>query len=162
MEKTLKMIVRTGTIDEINPLFREYLHHTSQFFNVTHYENWVKGALKNLKQYSIDDDRHVYIISKSDSIIGFGLVNKHFRFNSDGFAIADFGIQKNHWEKGYGRKLAEHIFAQFHGNWEVAVTSTNYFATIFWENVISSYTNGRFIKNTKPAFKGFGLLFNNV
>jgi predicted acetyltransferase len=162
MEKTVEVIIRTGTIDEIIPLFREYLHQTSQFFKVVHYENWVKGALKNLKRYSIDDDRHVFILSKANLIIGFALVNKHFRFNSDGFAIADFSISKDHRKKGYGRKLAGHVFEQFHGNWEVAVTSTNSFATIFWENVISSYTNDRFIKKTKPAFNGFGLLFHKV
>ncbi len=156
------MILRTGTIDEIIPLFKEYLHHTSQFFNVTHYDPWVKGALKNLKQYSIDNDRYIYILSESESIIGFALINKHFRFNSQGLAIADFGIQQDHQKKGYGRKLAEYVFTQFPGQWEVAITSANRFATMFWEDVVSSYTDDRFKKKTKPSFKGYGLLFNNA
>jgi len=87
-------------------------------------------------------------------------VNKHFRYNIDGFAIAEFYVQKKYARNGYGRKLAEHVFAWFSGNWEVAVAFNNHSAVGFWEQVVSSYTGGNFIKKKNSSFKGYGFLFN--
>jgi len=153
------MITRINTIDEIKPIFSEYLDHMSRFFEIAHYDPWCEGALKNLQRYSMADDRYIYILKESEAIIGFALVNKHLRFNTDGFAVADFYIQKNHEKKGYGRKLAEYVFAQFAGNWEVAVTLKNKSALMFWKQVISSYTKGKFIKKRKSLFSGDGFVF---
>ncbi len=84
-----------------------------------------EGAVNNLQRYLAEDGRYIYILTESDSIVGFALVNRHLRFNHDGYAIAEFYIQKKQSGNGYGRKLAEHIFAQFHGNWEIAVSLKN-------------------------------------
>jgi predicted acetyltransferase len=156
------MIARIETIDEIKPIFKEYLNYMSQFFEIDDYDSWCEGALKTLQLYSIEDDRHIYIIKESESIIGFAFVNKHLRFNHDGFAVAEFYIQKDHERKGYGRKLAEHVFAQFPGNWEVAVTLKNSSARVFWKQLVSSYTDGKFIEKRKSSFNGEGFLFNNA
>ena len=156
------MIARIETVDEIKSIYREYLDYMSQFSEIDNYDSWCKGALKNLQLYSIVNDRYIYILKESESIIGFVLVNKHLRFNDDGFAVAEFYIQKGHERKGYGRRLAEYVFAQFAGNWEVAVTSKNNSALIFWKQVVSSYTDGKFTEESKPSFSGYGFLFNNA
>ena len=156
------MIARIETIEVIKPIFKEYLDYMSQFFEIDDYDSWCEGAIKHLQPYSIEDDRHIYILQKSESIIGFALVNKHLRFNNDGFAVAEFYIQKDHQRKGYGRKLAEHVFAQLPGNWEVAVSLKNNSARVFWKQVVSSYTYGNFIEKTIGTFSGHGLLFNNA
>ncbi len=156
------MIERLESIDEIKPLFIEYLDYMSQFFEITDFDSWCKGALKNLKVYSTAKDRHIYTLKKSKAIIGFAFVNKHLRFNNDGFAIAEFYIQKKYAKKSYGRKLAEHIFGQFPGNWEVAVSLKNNSALVFWKHVISSYTYDKFIQQNHSSFNGYGFLFNNA
>ncbi len=156
------MIARIGTIDIIEPIFREYLDYMSQFFEIDDYDSWCEGALKNLQRYSVEDDRHIYILMESGSIIGFALINKHLRFNTDGFAVAEFYIQKDHERKGYGSMLAEHIFAQFPGYWEVAVTLKNKSAQVFWKQVVSSHTYGKFIEKRRSSFSGYGFLFNNA
>jgi predicted acetyltransferase len=156
------MIARIETIDIIKPIFREYLGYMSQFFEINDYDSWCEGALKKLQTYPIEEDRHIYILKESESIVGFGLVNKHLRFNNDGFAVAEFYIQKDHERKGNGRKLAEHIFSQFSGDWEVAVTLKNDSAQVFWKQVVSSYTYGKFIEKRKSSFSGYGFLFNNA
>lgn len=156
------MIARIETVDEIKSIYREYLDYMSQFFEIDNYDSWCKGALKNLQLYSIVNDRYIYILKESESIIGFVLVNKHLRFNDDGFAVAEFYIQKGHERKGYGRRLAEYVFAQFAGNWEVAVTSKNNSALVFWKQVVSSYTDGKFTEESKSSFSGYGFLFNNA
>lgn len=155
------MITRIETIDEIIPIYREYLDYMRQFFKIYDFDSWCKGALKNLQHYLIADDRHIYILRESESIIGFAMVNKHFRFNTDGFAVAEFYIQKAHEKKGYGRKLAEHVFEQFTGNWEIAVSLKNKSALLFWEQAVSSYTDGKFIKKRKSSFSGVGFIFNS-
>jgi predicted acetyltransferase len=156
------MIARIETIDEIKPIFKEYLAYISQFFVIADYDSWCEGALKHLQLYTIKDDRHIYIIKESEDIIGFAFVNKHLRFNNDGFAVAEFYIQKDHERKGYGRRLAEHVFEQFPGNWEVAATLKNKSARVFWKKVVSSYTHHKFIEKRKSSFSGYGFLFNNA
>ncbi len=155
------MIARIDTIEEILPIFREYLGYMSRFYKIYNLHSWCEGALKKLQRYSMADDRPIYILKKSDSIIGFALINKHLRFNHDGFAIAEFYIQKDHERNGCGRRLAEYVFAQFLGNWEIAVTLKNNCALVFWKQVVSSYTSGKFLEKKKASFNGSGFLFNN-
>jgi predicted acetyltransferase len=134
----------------------------SQFFDIKDRRSWCEGALKSLQRYSTEDDRHIYILKESETIIGFAFINKHFRFNHDGFAVAEFYIKKDHERKGFGRKLAEHVFAQFSGNWEVAVSKKNHSARVFWKQVVSSYTGGNFVEKRIGSFSGYGFLFNNA
>lgn len=154
------MIARIKTIDEIKPIFRTYLDHMSRFFEIHDFDSWCNGALKNLRRYLTAEDRYIYILKKSDAVIGFALVNKHFRFNTDGFAMAEFYIQKEHEKKGHGRKLAEHVFTRLPGNWEVAVSLKNTSALLFWKQVVSAYTDGQFIRKRHPSFNGDGFIFS--
>ena len=156
------MITRIETIDEIIPIFKEYLAYISQFLPINDYDAWCEGALKHLQLYTINNDRYMYIIKKSGSIIGFAFINKHLRFNTDGFAVAEFYIRRNHEKKGHGRRLAEHVFEQFPGNWEVAVASQNKSAQVFWKQVVSSYTHDTFMEKRNSSFSGYGFLFNNA
>lgn len=155
------MITRTDTIEAIIPIFREYLMGMSQFYKIMDIHSWCEGAVKNLQKYSRADDRLIYILKGSESIIGFALVNQHFRFNQDGFAISEFYIQKKSERQGCGRRLAEYVFTQHPGNWEVAVTSNNKGALLFWNQVVLSYTAGDFMEKKTPSFRGDGFLFNN-
>ena len=156
------MIIKQKSIDKVKPIFKEYLNYMSQFFEIFDHTSWCEGALKNLQRYRDGDDYHIYVLMESESIIGFALVNKHLRFNNDGFAIAEFYIQKKYKKKGYGRRLAEHVFTQFTGNWEVAVSLKNNLARKFWKQVLSSYTNDKFIEKKIDFFNGHGLIFNNA
>ncbi|MFH2138039.1 MAG: GNAT family N-acetyltransferase [Candidatus Omnitrophota bacterium] len=155
------IIARIDNIDAIRPIFREYLNYISQFLDIKDQQAWCASALENLRKYSLED-RYIYILKRSGAIIGFALVSKHLRFNTDGFGIAEFYIQKKYEGRGYGRKLAESIFAQFPGNWEVAVSLKNNSAQKFWEQVVSSYTSGKFMKKKTRSFSGYGFVFNNA
>ena len=155
------MITQIVATDEIKPIFREYLETMSQFLDIVHYDSWCETALNNLQSYCGADDRHIFILKRSDLIIGFAMVNKHLRFNTQGFAMAEFYIQKPYEKKGYGRRLAEHVFASFPGNWEVAVALKNSSALAFWEQVVSSLKRDNTIKIKNPRFNGYGIVFNN-
>lgn len=155
------MITQIKTIEEIKPIFIEYLDCISQFLEIKDHFAWKEVALKNLKEYVVEADRYVYIIRESESIVGFALVNKHLRFNNDGFAVAEFYIQKQYQGQGKGRKLAKYIFSQFLGNWEVAVSMQNNLGQEFWRQVLISYTDGKFLEKKISSFNGIGFVFNN-
>ncbi|MCP4671095.1 MAG: GNAT family N-acetyltransferase [Desulfobacula sp.] len=156
------MIVELKSIDKIKPIFKEYLNYMSQFFEIYDQASWCEGALKNLQRYRVKNDHHIYVLMESEFLIGFAFVNKHLRFNNDGFAIAEFYIQKKYNRKGYGRRLAEHVFAQFIGEWEIAVSLKNNLARKFWKKVLSSYTNDKFMEKKTNSFNGYVLIFNNA
>lgn len=155
------MIITGEELDTIKPVYREYLAYMGQFFIMDDSSSWCDGALKNLKRYATKDDHYIYVAKESDSIVGFALVNTHRRFNDDGFAVAEFYIHKDHQKKGYGRSLAEYVFAQFPGPWEVSVSLKNHVAREFWLHVVSSYTQSDFIEKRNPSFDGSGFVFNN-
>ncbi len=154
------MIYRLESINEIIPIFREYLGFMSRFYNINDYDAWCNGALKNLQRYSKSDNGYGYVAKKSGTVIGFGLVNRHLRFNKDGFAVSEFYIQDGHRRKAYGRRLAGHLFNRLPGNWEVAVALKNSPAMQFWDEVISSYTDNQFLKKENESFGGYGFVFN--
>lgn len=155
------MITRLENTDGIIPIYKEYLEYMSPYFVVNDHDSWCKGALKNLNKYSTDPDRFICIVKASGLIIGFSLVNKHLRFNKEGFAVAEFYIQKTYTRKGTGSRLAEFVFEQFPGKWEVAVTSNNLSARIFWKQMVSAYTHDNYSEKVTHTFDGCGFLFNN-
>lgn len=155
------MLTRLDKIEDIIPIFKEYLGHMSQYFVVNDHDSWFKGALKNLNKYSTAPDRYIYIVRESGLIIGFSFINKKLRFNSDGFSIAEFYIQKEQVRKRTGSRLAEYVFKQFPGNWEVAVTTNNHTARMFWKKVVSTYTHDKYSEKVTHTFDGCVFLFNN-
>lgn len=149
------MITRLETSDPLIPIYSEYLAHMSRFFTIKHYDAWIEGALKNLHRCVLEEERQAYMIQESGTVIGLALINQHLRFTSQGFAVAEFFIQKPHEKKGHGRRLAEHLFKTLPGPWEVAVTSTNHKALKFWEKVVTAFTLGQFKQENKAGLTGF-------
>ncbi len=149
------MITRLETCDPLIALYPEYLAHMSRFFTIKHCDAWIEGALKNLHGCVLAEERQAYMVQESGAVIGFALINQHLRFNSKGFAVAEFYIQKLHEKRGHGRKLAEHLFEALPGPWEVAVTSTNHKALKFWKKVVTAFTLGKFKQADKAGFAGF-------
>lgn len=154
------MIFQTKEIEEIIPIFKLYLSYMSQFYGIENVSAWQDKAVENLEKYVVHEDYLMFVLRKSYGIIGFAMVNRHLRFNTSGWAVAEFYIKKNHEKQGYGRRMAEHIFSQLPGNWEVAVSKQNASAQLFWKNVISAYTSGEFAEKRKSSIDEKGFLFN--
>lgn len=58
--------------------------------------------------------------------------------------MSQFFVMKKYRGSGVGRKAAQHIFDQLGGRWEVGQMPANRPAFLFWERVISDYTNDTF------------------
>jgi predicted acetyltransferase len=156
------MIARLESIEELFPIFREYLERMCPFYTVHNFDAWCEGGVKRLQASSMTKNQQIYVLKKSEAIVGFAQVNQHLRFNRDGWAMAEFYIQKKYGQSGQGRRLAEYVFDRYPGPWEVAVALKNKNALLFWRQVISSYTRGQFMEQTADSFKGTGFLFHNT
>jgi predicted acetyltransferase len=68
---------------------------------------------------------------------------------------------KKYRRKGLGKAVANIIFDTFPGNWEVCQYLENITSQIFWERVISDYTNNKFKKYSTLNEKRVGISFDN-
>ncbi len=155
------MITQTKNIDQIKPIFKEYLRIISQFYSIQNYDPWFETAVKNLSIRTHKNEQKIIVLKKENIIIGFVIINSHLRFNTHGLAISEFYIQKDYTRIGNGRSLAEYTFDKYPGPWEIAVDSHNHAAHLFWKKVISKYTKDKFTEKKKNSFDGSGYLFNN-
>jgi predicted acetyltransferase len=58
--------------------------------------------------------------------------------------IGEFFVVAKFQGKGVGHQVAEKIFDQFPGTWEVRQMLAKQPAIDFWRRVIASYTHGKF------------------
>ncbi len=156
------MIAQLQDIEPIQPLFKRYMWHMKQYFEIEDVTSWLERANTYLNLYRSEPERKVYVISADDGeIFGFALVNRFLRFNTSGNAIAEFYISSEYQGKGFGSKVAEHVFRQQPGQWEVCVSSCNLAGYKFWEKMIVSYTNGKYQINDHASYEGKGFSFSN-
>jgi predicted acetyltransferase len=153
------MFSKINCTDKLLPLFKKYMAHMSQFFKIDDYDAWYDRAMQYLKLYEIEPDRHIFTLTKEDEIVGFAFVNTHLRLNKSGFAVAEFYICPPFNKCGYGRKLAEFVFSQFPGCWEVAVTRNNKAGLSFWQKVVSNYTDDQYEELQPDMYDGYIFTF---
>jgi predicted acetyltransferase len=69
--------------------------------------------------------------------------------------VSEFFIIKKHQKQGIGRLAAQQVFDMFR-KWIVAQIESNIISQLFWEQVISEYTQGQFTKThlgKQPAYE---------
>ena len=153
------MITQLQNIEPIRPLFEQYMWHMKQYFEIEDVGAWLERANTYLDLYQSEPERKAYAIAADDEVFGFALVNRFFRFNTSGNAVAEFYISQGHQDKGYGGELAKHVFNQQPGPWEVCVTSGNIDGYEFWNKIIASYTGEKYQINDHASYDGKGFTF---
>ena len=148
--------------NEILSLFKDYMYFMRQFFEIDDTDAWVSTAMSYLDSYATETDRHIFALKNAGVPIGFAMLNNYLRFNKEGFAIAEFYIDTQHQANGLGRELAEYVFDQFPGHWEIAVTRGNDNAEKFWRRSISDYTSGEYREWKIDTYDGSGFSFFNA
>lgn len=150
-------------VDAVRPMFEKYMWIMEQYHVIDDISTWTKNALDYLKLYETEAGRHIYSLSFSDNTeAGFALVNQHFRFNTEGRAIAEFYIAPEHQRNGLGRQLATIVFDRHPGIWEVCVMSKNIEGYKFWHRIISDYTGGEYGIKESKSYQGHGFIFSNA
>jgi predicted acetyltransferase len=133
-----------------------------QYYEIDDVAAWIKQANKYYELYQTDTDRKVYVVIINNKLSGFALINSICFFNTTGKSIAEFYIEPDQHNNGYGRKLAEFIFKQHPGQWEIRVPSRNKDAFIFWRKVLTQFMGENFTVQSKESYDGHAFLFNNT
>ncbi len=76
--------------------------------------------------------------------VGFALVAPAAVTRTEGCWMEQFFILKRHRRAGAGRALANFVFRQHPGPWEVGQMPANRPAQAFWRRLIGEFTGGRY------------------
>jgi predicted acetyltransferase len=79
---------------------------------------------------------------------GFALVDGAVKVGSSGLWMDQFFIMKKYRRHGLGGRVAEEVFRNLPGLWEVGQMFDNVGAQGFWRRVIGEYTQGHYTEHT--------------
>ncbi|NIK75523.1 putative acetyltransferase [Paenibacillus castaneae] len=101
---------------------------------------------KYLDHQWTDEYRRPFIVKVDGEIAGFALVSldvpkQNMKLSSaeKTNTIGDFFIMRKYRRKGVGKEVAESLFDQFRGTWEIRQTIGNKNAYAFWKKIITNY-----------------------
>lgn len=90
----------------------------------------------------LDSKYFGFLASVEDNIIGFAIVGRVENF----FDIAEFYIDPEYRNRNFGKQLAFKLFDKFVGDWQVRQIEGADEQVVFWEKIISSYTENNYLK----------------
>ena len=121
-----------------------YMYDFSEYTRYDVEDNGLFAPYPYLQDYFEGDNKFPYIITADDKYVGFVLVKFTSSKDRSYFSIAEFFILKKYRHEGIGKAIAIKVFNLHKGQWEVHQRDNNKAAQIFWNKVISEYTEGRF------------------
>ena len=157
---TAKILMRIEIIDAqekdlpiVNNLFRLYYYDLSTVtdWNCPEsgiFEGYVFG---DLSRFWKDDGKYAFVVRVDYHLAGFVLIDNVGVNTLVDYNIAEFFILQKYRRKGVGTYVAEHIFDQFRGNWEVMQAPSHKAAQAFWRKVIAQYTSGNYKESTEAS-----------
>lgn len=97
--------------------------------------------------YFYENKKHQrYLLYYKDMPIGFAIIGKENDIND----IAEFYITPSFRKKGFGRYLAQFIFKEHPGKWQVRQLVHTKNSITFWRKVITRLTNGHYHETIIP------------
>lgn len=104
-----------------------------------------------------------YLIRVEGQLAGFVLKNRHSHLDTqlETNNVAEFFVLKMYRRAGVGEAAARQLFAQFLGQWEIAVMRANHTAIAFWRKVVATASDGVFeeIDGARTGWDGQVLRF---
>jgi len=139
----------------IENLLELYLHDFSEILGFTPGENGRFGYA-DLDLYWNASGRFPFLIRADGQLAGFALVAQGSQVSGDPAVldVAEFFVVRGLRRRGVGAAAAVRVFESFPGTWEVRVMEQNAGAQVFWERVVSSFTQGRFESCTWRSKRG--------
>ncbi len=142
-------------------LMQFYLYDFSEFLPM---ELGEEGSFKEeiLDNYFANPDKAAFLVIVDGMLAGFSLVSSEvvLQQNQGGRCIKEFFIVRRYRRQGVGKTAATKIFSMYAGKWEVRVERTNLPARVFWERVISEYTEERYDCEESNDEKWRGSIFS--
>jgi predicted acetyltransferase len=85
--------------------------------------------------YWEENSRFPYVLIMNETWIGFALINRVTINNLNSISIAEYYIKPEFRRLGFGLKFVKLILNQYPENWEIAYSSDNLNAKLFWSKV---------------------------
>lgn len=125
-----------------------YMYELSPYLDTIEINEFGLFDYRYLDHYWTEHERHPFFIYASGKLAGFVLVREFERLEEGKikWLISEFFILKKHQKQGIGRLAAQQVFDKFKGKWIVAQIESNIISQLFWEQVISEYTKGKYIR----------------
>ena len=97
----------------------------------------------DLPKYWQDPNRYPYIVKVNKKLAGFVLIQKGSPLENDPeiWDVAEFFIMRKFRKNNVGQFVAQKIWHEFNGRWQVRVWDNNTIAHAFWETVIGRFLN---------------------
>jgi predicted acetyltransferase len=134
-----------GDYRQIEALAQYYEYDMSRFCG--HLSGWefpLQGSylshhlINNLKSYFKQTQRYPFLVRVAGHPAGFVMVNKVGTTPDVDWNMGEFFVAAPYQRRKIGQTIAQLVFAQFPGIWEVAVIPENTGALKFWLKTISS------------------------
>lgn len=125
-------------------LMQFYIYDFSEYVRYDVEDNGLFAPYPDLNSYWEEDNKFPYIIKKNDKYLGFVLVKFVSSKDQNYFSMAEFFILRKYRHEGIGKAIAIKVFNLHRGQWEVFQKDSNKPAQVFWNKVISEYTQGQF------------------
>jgi len=110
-----------------------------------------------LDRYWSNKDCHPFVVFVAGHYAGFALVDSAVKVGGVGYWMDQFFIIKKYRSRGIGQGVANRVFSELPGRWEVGQMLNNLAAQRFWRRVIAEYTGGSFTEHklTRGGWEGF-------
>jgi predicted acetyltransferase len=105
----------------------------------------------DFKNYFTEENRRAFLIKVGEELAGFVLLHKQFKDEKFHWEMGEFFVFGKFQGKGIGAQIANKIWQQFPGSWEVSVIPENTPAYSFWKRVIAAYTNEHFTESIEKV-----------
>ena len=103
----------------------------------------------HLDLYGQEQSRRAFLGLAGGKPVSFVLVNELSVLSgadSGVRSIADLFVMRRYRRRGFGTRLALHVFRRMPGRWEVRQEAANEPAQSFWRRTVDAYTAGRFVE----------------
>lgn len=103
----------------------------------------------DFRDYFTEPNRKAYIVKVDKEIAGFVLLYRTDVESNVKWNIGEFFILARFQRRGIGQLVAQQIWQDHPGIWEVSVIPENRRALQFWRKAITSAVNSNFVEETK-------------
>lgn len=121
-------------------LLELYAHDFSEFMDLKLGADGRFGY-RHLSLYWQEEDRYPFLILANGHLAGFAFVRRGVALSNDEevWDVAEFFVLRGFRRLGIGMKVAQQLWQQFPGKWEVRVAERNYKALEFWGRTITDF-----------------------
>jgi predicted acetyltransferase len=126
----------------IKQLLELYTYEMTDLADFDIHDNGYFGY-DDLPLYWQDHNRYPYLVRVNKKLAGFVLIQKGSPVENDPevWDVAEFFIMRKFRNHGVGQLVAQQIWREFNGRWQVRVWDNNKIAHAFWETVIGRFSN---------------------